>query len=236
LLGILTIETVLLTVYSSQPQRVFSSKSSLHNYRPLRFSRCSHVQQKVLLSSFSASDNVLVTYVLTVKRRGCLEFSTLRSGGPLADGRQVGLDRAPDPGSGLWRRIHKPGVDPSPLRALTGAERGVTCCRGLYLYPPTCYLHMHMWRRPMGRTHAPPRLPCASRLCGKEATELVLAPVGLARHRTKWSCNQIGPPGPPPAHPRCPLDPWGAGWGDIRPCSPSDRTAGHNFWPAARGA
>ena len=100
LLGILTIETVLLTVYSSQPQRAFSSKSSLHNYRPLRFSRCSHAQQKVLLSSFSASDNVLVTYVLTVKRRGCQIFSTLRSGGPLADGRQVGLDRAPDPGSG----------------------------------------------------------------------------------------------------------------------------------------
>jgi hypothetical protein len=94
----LTIETVLLTVYSSQPQRAFSSKSSLHNYRPLRFSRCSHAQQKVLLSSFSASDNVLVTYVLTVKRRGCQIFSTLRSGGPLADDRQVGLDRAPDLG------------------------------------------------------------------------------------------------------------------------------------------
>ena len=100
LLGRLSIETVLLTVYSSQPQRAFTSKSSLHNYRPLRFSRCSHAQQKVLLSSFSASDNVLVTYVLTVKRRGCQIFSTLRSGGPLADGRQVGLDRAPDLGSG----------------------------------------------------------------------------------------------------------------------------------------
>ena len=105
LLGMLTIETVLLTVYSSQPQRAFSSKSSLHNYRPLRFSRCSHAQQKVLLSSFSASDNVLVTYVLTVKRRGCQIFSTLRSGGPLADGRQVGLDRAPDPGSGHSPRL-----------------------------------------------------------------------------------------------------------------------------------
>jgi hypothetical protein len=103
LLGILTIETVLLIVYSSQPQRAFTSKSYLHNYRPLRFSRCSHVQQKVLLSSFSAPDNVLVTYVLTVKRRGCQIFSTLRSGGPLADGRQVGLDRAPDPGSGPQR-------------------------------------------------------------------------------------------------------------------------------------
>jgi hypothetical protein len=101
LLGILTTETVLLIVYSSQPQRAFTSKSYLHSYRPLRFPRCSHVQQKVLLSSFSASDNVLVTYVLTVKRRvGCQIFSTLRSGGPLADGRQVGLDRAPDPGSG----------------------------------------------------------------------------------------------------------------------------------------
>jgi hypothetical protein len=100
LLGMLTIETVLSTVYSSQPQRAFSSKSSLHNYRPLRFSRCSHAQQKVLLSSFSASDNVLLTYVLTAKRRGCQIFSTLCSGGggPLADDRQVGLDRAPDLG------------------------------------------------------------------------------------------------------------------------------------------
>lgn len=110
LLGILTIETVLLTVYSSQPQRAFSSKSSLHNYRPLRFSRCSHAQQKVLLSSFSASDNVLVTYVLTVKRRGCQIFSTLRSGGPLADGRQVGLDRAPDLGSGPDKTPNPPPV------------------------------------------------------------------------------------------------------------------------------
>jgi hypothetical protein len=101
LLGRLSIETVLLTVYLSQPQRAFTSKSSLHNYRPLRFSRCSHAQQKVLLSSFSASDNVLVTYVFTFKRRGCQIFSTLRTGGPLADGRQVGLDRAPDLGSGL---------------------------------------------------------------------------------------------------------------------------------------
>jgi hypothetical protein len=100
LLGRLSIETVLLTVYSSQPQRAFTSKSSLHNYRPLRFPRCSHAQQKVLLSSFSASDNVLVTYVFTFKKRGCQIFSTLRTGGPLADGRQVGLDRAPDLGSG----------------------------------------------------------------------------------------------------------------------------------------
>jgi hypothetical protein len=100
LLGILTIKAVLLTVYSSQPQRALSSKSSLHNYRPLRFSRCSHAQQKALLSSFSASDSVLVAYVLTAKRRGGQIFPTLRSGGPLADGRQVGLDRAPDPGSG----------------------------------------------------------------------------------------------------------------------------------------
>ena len=129
LLGRLSIETVLLTVYSSQPQRAFTSKSSLHNYRPLRFSRCSHAQQKVLLSSFSASDNVLVTYVLTAKRRGCQIFSTLRTGGPLADGRQVGLDRAPDPGSGphhhhssdsqqqqpmAWRPLHVLGVGGGP--------------------------------------------------------------------------------------------------------------------------
>ena len=119
LLGILTIETVLLIVYSSQPQRAFTSKSYLHNYRPLRFSRCSHVQQKVLLSSFSASDNVLVTYVLTVKRRGCQIFSTLRSGGPLADGRQVGLDRAPDPGSGPVSYYS------SPLTKMLGRRRRV---------------------------------------------------------------------------------------------------------------
>jgi hypothetical protein len=100
LLGILTIETVLLPEYSSQPQRAFTSKPSLHSYRPLRFSRCSHAQQKVLLSSFSASDNVLVTYVLTVKKTDCPKFSTLRSGGPLADDRQVDLDRAQDLGSG----------------------------------------------------------------------------------------------------------------------------------------
>jgi hypothetical protein len=112
LLGILTTEAVLLTVYSSQPQRASSSKSSLHNYRPLRFSRCSHAQQKALLSSFSASYNVLVTYVLTVKRRGCQIVYTLRSGGPLADGRQVGLDRAPDLGSGRGSEAKKgPGSD-----------------------------------------------------------------------------------------------------------------------------
>ena len=127
LLGMLTIETVLLTVYSSQPQRAFSSKSSLHNYRPLRFSRCSHAQQKVLLSSFSASDNVLVTYALAVKRRGCLEFSTLRSGGPLADGRQVGLDRAPDPGSGLGAACAK--SNPPPLAQILLC-RPVTLAKG----------------------------------------------------------------------------------------------------------
>jgi hypothetical protein len=38
----------------------------------------------------------------------------------------------------------------------------------------------------------------------------------LAGHRTKWPCDQFGPPGPPPAHhPSCPLDPRGAGWGEI---------------------
>jgi hypothetical protein len=123
LLGILTIETVLLTVYSSQPQRAFSSKSSLHNYRPLRFSQCSHAQQKVLLSSFSASDNVLVTYVLTVKRRGCQIFSTLRSGGPLADGRQVGLDRAPDLGYGRAFMLGAKNWDLAP-KVLKRAQAG----------------------------------------------------------------------------------------------------------------
>jgi hypothetical protein len=61
------------------------------------------------------------------------------------------------------------------------------------------------------------RLTCpgASRLYGEVVKELALAPVGLARQRTKWPCDQVGPPGPPPAHPSCPLDPRGAGWGEI---------------------
>jgi hypothetical protein len=53
-------------------------------------------------------------------------------------------------------------------RSWTGCN---TRCRGLYL---------HLRRRPMGRTHAPPHLPGAIRLYGEEAKELVLAPVGLA--------------------------------------------------------
>jgi hypothetical protein len=87
-------------------------------------------------------------------------------------------------------------------------KRCNTRCHGLYL---------HLRRRPVGRTDAPPYLPGASRLYGEEAKELELAPVGLARHRTKWPCDQVGPPGPPPAHLSCPLDPWGAGWGEISP-------------------
>jgi hypothetical protein len=49
----------------------------------------------------------------------------------------------------------------------------------------------------------------------EEPATPVPVPVGLARHRTKWPCDQLGPPGPPPAHPSCPLAPWGAGWGKI---------------------
>jgi len=78
-------------------------------------------------------------------------------------------------------------------------------------------MYLHLRPRPMSRTDAPPYLPGASHLYGEEAKELALAPVGLARHRTKWPCDQVGPPGPPPAHPSCPLDPWGAGWGEISP-------------------
>ena len=89
-----------------------------------------------------------------------------------------------------------------------GGKRCYTPCRGMYL---------HLRRRPMSRTDAPPYLPGASHLDGEEAKELALAPVGLARHRTKWPCDQVGPPGPPPAHPSCPLGPWGAGWGKISP-------------------
>jgi hypothetical protein len=38
-------------------------------------------------------------------------------------------------------------------------------------------------------------------LCGEEeeAKELALVPVGLARHLTKWPCDQLEPPVPPPA-------------------------------------
>jgi hypothetical protein len=108
------------------------------------------------------------------------------------------------------------------VAALDFAGRGVTRAtadRGLYL---------HLRQRPMGRAHAPPHLPAASRVCGEEAKELVLAPVRLDRHRTQWPCDQLGPPGPSPAHPSCPLDPWGAGWGEISALlaawSPSDPT------------
>jgi hypothetical protein len=56
-------------------------------------------------------------------------------------------------------------------------------CRGLYL---------HLRRRPMGRTHAPPHLPGGTdRLYGGKATELALAlvPVGLAHHRHRTKCQ-----------------------------------------------
>jgi hypothetical protein len=64
------------------------------------------------------------------------------------------------------------------------------------------------------KAHEPNRrtaLLGASHLYGEEAKELALAPVRLARHRTKWPCDQLGPPGPPPAHHSCPLGPWGMG-------------------------
>jgi hypothetical protein len=93
-------------------------RSLLQSHLCTAIARCdfpgapSHAQQKVLLSSFSASDSVLVTYVLTAKRRGCQIFATLRSGGPLADDRQVGLDRAPDPGPG--RQLHHQNPESHP--------------------------------------------------------------------------------------------------------------------------
>jgi hypothetical protein len=63
-------------------------------------------------------------------------------------------------------------------------------------------MYLHLRPRPMGRTDAPPCLPGASHLYGEEAKELALAPVGLARHRTKWPCDQVGPPScvDPPDH------------------------------------
>jgi hypothetical protein len=72
-------------------------------------------------------------------------------------------------------------------------------CRGLYL-------HQSRWH--MSRTRA----RGASHLYGEEAKELALAPVGLARHQTKWPCDQVGPPGPPPTGLRSPLDPGGEWW------------------------
>jgi hypothetical protein len=74
-------------------------------------------------------------------------------------------------------------------------------------------MYLHLRPRHMGRTDAPPYLPGASHLYGEEAKELALAPVGLARHRTKWPRDQVGPPGPPPVLPSCPLDQRGAGGG-----------------------
>jgi hypothetical protein len=56
-----------------------------------------------------------------------------------------------------------------------GWKRCNTRCRGLYL---------HLWRRPVGRTDAPPYLPGASHLYGEEAKELALAPVRLARQQS----------------------------------------------------
>ena len=99
----------------------------------------------------------------------------------------------------IWKNVAGKAV-------ISGWKRCYTPCRGMYL---------HLRPRPMSRTDAPPYLPGASHLYGEEAKELALAPVGLARHRTKWPCDQVGPPGPPPAHPSCPLDPRGAGWGEI---------------------
>jgi hypothetical protein len=64
------------------------------------------------------------------------------------------------------------------------------------LHPLPSGLYLRLRRRPMGRTDAPPYLPGASNLYGQEAKELALAPVGLARHRTKWPCDQVGPLGP----------------------------------------
>jgi hypothetical protein len=98
----------------------------------------------------------------------------------------------------IWKTVAGKAV-------ISGWKRCYTPCRGMYL---------HLRRRPMSRTDAPPYLPGASHLYGEEAKEVALAPVGLARHRTKWPCDQVGPPGPPPVHPSCPLDPQGAGWGE----------------------
>jgi len=79
----------------------------------------------------------------------------------------------------------------------------------------------------MGRTDAPPYLPGASHLYGEEAKELALAPVGLARHRTKWPCDQVGPPGPPPTGLRSTLDPRGERWPIFRVCGLADLLVAH---------
>jgi len=42
----------------------------------------------------------------------------------------------------------------------------------------------------------------------EETEEPAPVPVGLARHQTKWPCDQVGPPpGPPPTGLRSALDP-----------------------------
>jgi hypothetical protein len=56
----------------------------------------------------------------------------------------------------------------------------------------------------------------------EETEEPAPVPVGLARHRTKWPCDQVGPPGPPPAGLRSPLDPGGERWPIFRVCGLAD--------------
>jgi hypothetical protein len=48
----------------------------------------------------------------------------------------------------------------------------------------------------------------------EETGEPAPVPVGLARHQTKWSSDQVGPPGPPPAALSSPLTPEGGLGGD----------------------
>ena len=59
----------------------------------------------------------------------------------------------------------------------------------------------------------------------EETEEPAPVPVGLARHQTKWPCDHIGPPGPPPAGLSPPLDPGGSQWPKYPPSGRPDLLA-----------
>jgi hypothetical protein len=71
----------------------------------------------------------------------------------------------------------------------------------------------------------PHLLAGASQVYAEETEEPAPVPVGLARHQTKWPCDHIGPPGPPPAGLSPPLDPGGSQWPKYPPSGRPDLLA-----------
>ena len=68
----------------------------------------------------------------------------------------------------------------------------------------------------------------------EETEEPAPVPVGLARHQTKWPCDHIGPPGPPPAGLRSPLDPGGERGPKYPPSGRPDLLAAHLMLDAVK--